>query len=54
MNIISIVLLLMFLAMQPKEEPYWVIQEKSITVEGNTSIGGFSCTYNLYGQSDKD
>lgn len=49
---ISVVLLLMSFIMQHEASPYMVIKEKSITVDGNTSIGGFSCTYNLAGQSD--
>lgn len=49
---ISVVLFLISFIMQPAASPYMVIKEKSITVDGNTSIGGFSCTYNLSGQSD--
>lgn len=49
---ISVALFLISFIMQSAASPYMVIKEKSITVDGNTSIGGFSCTYNLAGQSD--
>src|SRR5690554_2014370 len=52
MNSISVVLFLITLFAQHKEADYLVITEKSITVNGNTSLGGFNCNYKLSGQSD--
>lgn len=52
MNLISVVLLLITLFAPHKEASHLVILEKSITVNGNTSLGGFNCSYKLSGQSD--
>jgi len=52
MNILSVVLLGILTFIQPKNESYLIISGKSIQVDGQTSIGGFSCNYNTSGQSD--
>lgn len=36
----------------PETDPYFVVQEKRITVSGNTSIGSFNCTYEIVEKSD--
>ena len=51
MNIISVIFLLVFSTLFPKE-PFLVIEGKSITVTGNTSLGGFSCEYTVSEKSD--
>ena len=45
-------LLLCFFLMSSEAEPYLIIQEKRITVNGNTSIGSFSCDYGVSGKND--
>lgn len=53
MKFISVILLLAALTIPAKEQPsYLVIKGKSITINGNTSIGGFNCGYTLSGQND--
>lgn len=52
MNILSVVLLGLIMFLQPKYESYLIISGKSIQVDGQTSIGGFSCNYNTSGQND--
>lgn len=51
MNIISVIFLLVFSTLFPKE-PFLVIEGKSITVTGNTSLGGFTCDYTIAEKSD--
>lgn len=52
MNFLSVIFLLVALSVHKKAEPCLIVQEKSITINGNTSIGSFSCAYETTGKSD--
>ena len=52
MGIISVVLFVIPLFLQHKTADYMVIREKRIMVNGQTSLGGFSCNYTLSEQND--
>lgn len=52
MNTISIIFILGTLLGEMKAEPCLVIEEKIITVNGNTSLGGFSCDYEIAEKND--
>ena len=55
MKFISVIFLLVVLSAYTNrmfDPSYLIIQEKSITINGNTSIGGFSCDYELSGKDD--
>ncbi|ELR72486.1 hypothetical protein C900_01481 [Fulvivirga imtechensis AK7] len=52
MSAISVIFLLSSLLGSPKADPCLIIQEKSITINGNTSLGGFSCDYEVAGKGD--
>lgn len=52
MNFLSVIFLLTALVSYINSEPALIIQEKSITINGNTSIGGFSCDYEVGGKND--
>jgi hypothetical protein len=52
MKLISVILTLLFLPETNVKPSYLIIQGKSITINGNTSIGGFSCDYDVTGKND--
>ena len=52
MKCLSIILFLVLTFVESTDEPYIIISGKSIAVDGNTTIGEFSCSYNLKGKND--
>lgn len=52
MNILSVILLLISLTGPAKTESCLVIQKRSITIDGDTSLGRFSCDYEISGVND--
>ncbi|MEX2595075.1 MAG: hypothetical protein WD426_20090 [Anditalea sp.] len=52
MSTLSIILLWLSL-LHLEAGPFLIIQEKRITVNGNTSIGSFSCDYGISGKNDR-
>ncbi|UII30487.1 hypothetical protein LVD17_19535 [Fulvivirga ulvae] len=52
MNILSVILLLVSLTGPVGTESCLVIQKRSITINGDTSLGGFSCDYEISGVND--
>lgn len=52
MSILSVILLLVSLAEPTKVESCLIIQKRSITINGDTSLGGFSCDYEITGVND--
>ena len=52
MSLISVILLLISLTEPVKTESCLVIQKRSITINGDTSLGGFSCDYEISGVND--
>ncbi|MBL6446032.1 YceI family protein [Fulvivirga sp. 29W222] len=52
MSILSIILLLISLTEPAKTESCLVIEKRSITINGDTSLGGFSCGYEVSGVND--
>lgn len=52
MNIVSVIFLLIASTGLKSSDTCLIIQEKIITIDGNTSLGGFSCDYETSGKSD--